>query len=154
VLVVVVVVAVVTLVSYVIRMLNRSGDRSRRVRPGSAAALAQARLRDGSAAREALAYSRSPEAIEAARSQAKPLGVTFSEQPTSDSVGVAVVSVTTGSAADRIGVRVGATITAIGGLAVHDIDSANEALTRQFPGRPLSVDWNFDGQESRADVIL
>ncbi len=145
----VVIVLVLSGVRYFNR-LNRAGGSGRaRTTNGRLRDKAAAGHRQNLAAREQLQDAFGPAAFEARVK--RPLGLTFQSSP---DPGVEVLSVSQGSAAYRIGVQVGAQLTAIGGIPVNDPAEVDAAIDRQVPGLPLYLVWRFDGQEFRREVML
>ncbi|MEW2284276.1 trypsin-like peptidase domain-containing protein [Streptomyces sp. NPDC047841] len=69
-------------------------------------------------------------------------------------IGVAVVTVRAGGAADRAGLRAGDIITAVGGRSVTTITSLAEALADEKPGRRTAVTYQRDGTAKTAEVTL
>ncbi|MFJ4520209.1 S1C family serine protease [Streptomyces sp. NPDC088810] len=69
-------------------------------------------------------------------------------------VGVAVVSVRAGGAADRAGLRPGDIITRVGDEPITTITSLAEALAADKPGRRTSVTYLRDGAEKTVQVTL
>ncbi|AWE49891.1 MULTISPECIES: S1C family serine protease [Streptomyces] len=71
-----------------------------------------------------------------------------------DPVGVAVVEVQSGGAADKAGLRRGDVITRLGDTDITTIASLSEALAADEPGERTSVTFLRDGDEEKADVTL
>ncbi|MFI6661043.1 S1C family serine protease [Streptomyces sp. NPDC050523] len=69
-------------------------------------------------------------------------------------VGVAVVEVKSGGAADKAGLRAGDVITRLGDTDITTITSLTEALAADKPGEKTSVTYMRGGQEKKADVTL
>jgi len=69
-------------------------------------------------------------------------------------IGVAVVSVRAGGAADKAGLRPGDIITAVGDQSITTITSLAEALAVDRPGRRTSVTFQRDGTEKTVEVTL
>ncbi|MFJ7491511.1 S1C family serine protease [Streptomyces sp. NPDC097727] len=69
-------------------------------------------------------------------------------------VGVALVGVTTGGAADKAGLRVGDVITKVGDLPVPTITALSEALASDKPGEKVTVTYLRNGAEKTAQVTL
>ncbi|MFF5531152.1 S1C family serine protease [Streptomyces cinerochromogenes] len=69
-------------------------------------------------------------------------------------IGVAVVSVRPGGAADKAGLRPGDIITAVGDRTVVDITSLAEALAVDRPGRRTPVTYQRNGAEKTVEVTL
>ncbi len=68
--------------------------------------------------------------------------------------GVAVVTVASGGAADRAGLRPGDIITALGKAPITTITSLSEALAADRPGQRTTVTFQRDGAERTAKVTL
>ncbi|GGU78651.1 protease [Streptomyces filipinensis] len=68
--------------------------------------------------------------------------------------GVAVVTVASGGAADRAGLRPGDIITALGKAPITTITSLSEALAADKPGQRTTVTFQRDGAERTAKVTL
>jgi S1-C subfamily serine protease len=68
--------------------------------------------------------------------------------------GVAVVSVKSGGAADKAGIRAGDIITRLGDTDITTITSLTEALAQAKPGDRTSVTFTRNGSEMKADVTL
>ncbi|WP_406257329.1 S1C family serine protease [Streptomyces nigra] len=71
-----------------------------------------------------------------------------------DPVGVVVVEVQSGGAADKAGLRRGDVITRLGDTDITTIASLSEALAADEPGERTSVTFLRDGDEEKADVTL
>ncbi|MGJ5750977.1 S1-C subfamily serine protease [Streptomyces puniciscabiei] len=69
-------------------------------------------------------------------------------------IGVAVVSVKHGGAADRAGLRPGDIITKLGDRPITTITSLSEALAADTPGRKTSVTYQRDGARKTVEVTL
>lgn len=69
-------------------------------------------------------------------------------------VGVALVGVTKGGAADKAGLRVGDVITKVGDVRVPTITSLSEALASDKPGEKVTVTYLRNGAETTAQVTL
>ncbi|GGW81118.1 protease [Streptomyces lucensis JCM 4490] len=69
-------------------------------------------------------------------------------------VGVAVVSVREGGAADRAGLRPLDVITGLGGRPVTTITSLSEALAELRPGQRTTVAYQRDGERKTVEVTL
>ncbi|MFD9606225.1 trypsin-like peptidase domain-containing protein [Streptomyces sp. NBC_01224] len=69
-------------------------------------------------------------------------------------VGVALVGLTKGGAADKAGLRVGDVITKLGDLPVPTITSLSEALASDKPGEKVTVTYLRNGAEKTAQVTL
>ncbi|MEU2058888.1 trypsin-like peptidase domain-containing protein [Streptomyces sp. NPDC013455] len=69
-------------------------------------------------------------------------------------IGVAVVTVRRGGAADRAGLRAGDIVTAVGDRPITTITSLSEALAASEPGRRTSVTYLRDGVEKTVEVTL
>ncbi|MFF0305720.1 S1C family serine protease [Streptomyces sp. NPDC004562] len=68
--------------------------------------------------------------------------------------GVAVVSVQSGGAADKAGLKPGDVITRLGDTDITTIASLSEALAADEPGERTSVTFTREGDEKKADVTL
>ena len=68
--------------------------------------------------------------------------------------GVAVVSVKSGGAADKAGIRAGDIITRLGDTDITTITSLTEALAQAKPGDRTSVTFTRNGSAKKADVPL
>ncbi|MER6736595.1 S1C family serine protease [Streptomyces puniciscabiei] len=69
-------------------------------------------------------------------------------------IGVAVVSVKPGGAADKAGLRTGDIITRLGDRPVTTITSLSEALAADTPGQKTSVTYQRDGARKTVEVTL
>ncbi|MFE5094446.1 S1C family serine protease [Streptomyces sp. NPDC056638] len=69
-------------------------------------------------------------------------------------VGVALVGVTKGGAADKAGLRVGDVITKVGDLPVPTITALSVALASDKPGEKVTVTYLRNGAEKTAQVTL
>ncbi|AKJ13646.1 signal protein PDZ [Streptomyces incarnatus] len=69
-------------------------------------------------------------------------------------IGVAVVSVKPGGAADKAGLRPGDIITRLGNRPVTTITSLSEALAADTPGQKTSVTYQRDGARKTVEVTL
>lgn len=66
-----------------------------------------------------------------------------------------VASVEAGGAAAEAGIAAGATLLAVGGVTVTDLDSLAAVLDGREPGDEVTVRWaDADGQTHRASVTL
>ncbi|MCH5677775.1 S1C family serine protease [Streptomyces gilvus] len=68
--------------------------------------------------------------------------------------GVAVVSVKSGGAADKAGIRAGDIITRLGDTDITTITSLTEALAQDKPGERTTVTYTRGGSEQKTDVTL
>ncbi|MCX3061435.1 S1C family serine protease [Streptomyces beihaiensis] len=68
--------------------------------------------------------------------------------------GVAVVSVQSGKAADKAGLRAGDIITRLGDADVTTMQSLEAALAEHKPGDKVSVSYTRDGSEKKTEVTL
>ncbi|MER6027798.1 trypsin-like peptidase domain-containing protein [Streptomyces sp. NPDC001851] len=68
--------------------------------------------------------------------------------------GVAVVTVASGGAADKAGLRPGDIITGLGDQPITTITSLSEALAADRPGQRTTVTFQRDGAERTAEVTL
>ncbi|WP_225822676.1 S1C family serine protease [Streptomyces naphthomycinicus] len=69
-------------------------------------------------------------------------------------IGVAVVTVRAGDAADRAGLRPGDIITELGGRPITSITSLSETLAADRPGQRTTVRYQRDGTDRTVEVTL
>lgn len=81
------------------------------------------------------------------------LGITGGE-PASDELGVAVVEVIAGSAAQTAGIRVGDRILTIDGAPVTGFEQLAGLVQTSFPGDQVSIELVRDGRTMLIDVVL
>ncbi|SHM41742.1 S1C family serine protease [Cryptosporangium aurantiacum] len=80
------------------------------------------------------------------------LGV--SAQDTQSGTGAQIAQVTSGSAADKAGLKTGDVVTAIGDRAVTDTDGLVAAVRSHNPGETVKVTYQRDGKTSTASATL
>jgi serine protease Do len=71
-----------------------------------------------------------------------------------DVEGAGIRSVTTGSAAERAGLRAGDIITKIGNHEINNIGDVSNALASHKPGEKVKVEYSRSGSASSTDVTL
>jgi putative serine protease PepD len=68
--------------------------------------------------------------------------------------GAEVASVTTGSAADKAGLKAGDVVTGLAGRTVTDASELTAAAREQAAGSTVKITFQRDGQEQNADITL